>query len=193
MQTLTRQDLFSLEQYAAQRESFRAHVLTHKRLRNIGLGPNMMFLFEDRLTVQYQVQEMLRIERVFEAEGINDELSAYNPLIPDGKNLKATMLVEIPDPEKRKLELEKLVGIEHAICFEIDGHGQALTYADEDMDRSSPSKTSAVHFFRFEFTEGQIAALKNGRTWRLRCTDLRYPYSTEIEGERNIALLADFD
>lgn len=193
MNPLTRQDLMSLEQYAEQRETFRAKALAHKRIRTVAFGPNMTFLFEDRTTVQYQVQEMLRIERIFEAAGIQDELDAYNPLIPDGLNLKATMLVEFPDPEIRKVELAKLTGIEHEIFFEVEGLCRATTVADEDMSRSSTDKTSAVHFYRFQFSAQQVEALRAGKSWVLRCADARYPFTKPIRDELREALMADFD
>lgn len=162
MQKLTRQDLMSLEQYAEARPDFRARVLSHKQNRRIPLGTNATLYFEDRLTMQYQVQEMLRIERIFEADGIADELDAYNPLIPDGSNWKATFMVEFPDIEERRAMLKSLVGIEEQVYVQVDGHERVFAIADEDLERSDAGKTSAVHFLRFELEPAMIAALKSG-------------------------------
>jgi len=155
-------DLFSLEQYSKQRAAFRAQVLEHKNRRRLAVGPNCTWCFEDRLTIQYQVQEMLRIERVFEESGIRDELEAYNPLIPDGSNWKATMLVEFPDPEVRKVQLGQLKGIEARCWVQVAGFDRAFAVADEDLERENDEKTSAVHFLRFELTAPMVAALKGG-------------------------------
>lgn len=162
MQKLTRNDLLSLEQYAEQRVAFRNAVLRHKRDRRLALGSNIALYFEDRLTMQYQVQEMLRIERIFEAAGINEELDAYNPLIPDGRNWKATLMIEFPDVEERRAMLKQLLGIEHCVYVQIGELARSVAIADEDMDRSDATKTSAVHFLRFELGAEQVAALKGG-------------------------------
>ena len=162
MQKLTRDDLYSLEQYSDIRDEFRDQVLQHKRNRRIALGTNAALYFEDRLTMQYQVQEMLRIERIFEAAGINDELEAYNPLIPDGSNWKATFMVEFPDVEERKAMLSQLLGIEDKVYVQVDGFDRVFAIADEDLDRSDDKKTSAVHFMRFELPSDQVDALKGG-------------------------------
>ena len=151
MNALRACDLMSLEQYARARGEFRARVLAHKRLRTVAVGPHTTWVFEDRLTVQYQVQEMLRIERIFEADGIQDELAAYNPLIPDGNNLKATLLVEYPDPAERALALARLIGLEDR-CYVAVGDERCYAIADEDLERANAEKTSAVHFLRFELT-----------------------------------------
>lgn len=164
MQKLKREDLMSLEQYAAAREDFRSRVLDHKRDRRIELGANAALIFEDRLTMQYQVQEMLRIERIFEAGGIDEELHAYNPLIPDGSNWKATFMVEFPDEDERRIMLQRLVGIEKKVYLQIDGQKRIYPIADEDLERSSDDKTSAVHFLRFELSAGEARALKRGAT-----------------------------
>jgi hypothetical protein len=156
------QDLFSLEQYAKQRARFRPGVLAHKRHRKVAVGPNATFSFEDRLTVQYQVQEMLRIERIFESEGIADELAAYNPLIPDGSNWKATLLIEFPDPEERRVALASLKGVEDRSWVRVAGHAQVFAIADEDLERENDEKTSAVHFVRFELSPAMVAAVKRG-------------------------------
>ena len=162
MQKLTRDDLFSLEQYAEQRPAFRDKVLEHKRNRRLELGTNAALYFEDRLTMQYQVQEMLRIERIFEAEGINEELDAYNPLIPDGSNWKATFMVEFPDVEERRAMLTQLKGIEDLVYVQVADFDRVFAAADEDLERADETKTSAVHFLRFELSPGQVAALKDG-------------------------------
>ncbi len=162
MQKLTRKDLMSLEQYAVERPDFRARVLAHKQNRRLPLGTNATLYFEDRLTMQYQVQEMLRIERIFEADGIADELDAYNPLIPDGSNWKATFMVEFPDIEERRAMLKSLVGIEKRVYVKVDGHNRVFAIADEDLERSDADKTSAVHFLRFELEPAMIESLRSG-------------------------------
>lgn len=162
MNKLTRDDLYSLERYAEVRRKFRAEVLAHKRDRRLPLGTNATLYFEDRLTMQYQVQEMLRIERIFEANGINEELDAYNPLIPDGDNWKATFMVEFPDIDERRAMLEVLVGVENRIWMRIGDGVKIRPVADEDLERSDDDKTSAVHFLRFQLEESDIDALKGG-------------------------------
>jgi len=162
MQKLTRDDLFSLEQYAEARPAFREKVLAHKKNRRLDLGTNAALYFEDRLTMQYQVQEMLRIERIFEAAGINEELEAYNPLIPDGSNWKATFMVEFPEVAERRAMLQQLVGIENRVYAHVADFGRVFAVADEDLERADEEKTSAVHFLRFELPPEQVAALKSG-------------------------------
>ncbi len=162
MQKLTRDDLMSLEQYSEARGDFRTKVLAHKKNRRVDLGTNAALYFEDRLTMQYQIQEMLRIERIFEAEGINDELEAYNPLIPDGSNWKATFMVEFPDVEERRAMLSNLIGIEDRVWLQVGDGARIAPIADEDLERDDESKTSAVHFLRFELTNEQVQALKDG-------------------------------
>jgi len=159
---LTRSDLMSLEQYSTARKDFRARVLEHKRQRLVQVGPNASWCFEDRLTIQYQVQEMLRVERIFEAGGIEDELSAYNPLIPDGSNWKVTFLIEYPDVEERRARLGVLKGIEDRCWVEVEGLGRVFAIADEDLERENDEKTSAVHFLRFELTPQMAAAARSG-------------------------------
>ncbi|MCS6946424.1 MAG: DUF3501 family protein [Steroidobacteraceae bacterium] len=159
---LTRADLLSLEEYAAQRPALRAQVMAHKRPRTIAVGPNMTWIFEDRITVRYQIQEMLRAERIFEPEGIMDELEAYNPLIPDGRNWKVTLLIEYPDPEVRRAQLAKLKGVEDRCWVQIAGHPRLYAIADEDLERENEAKTSSVHFLRFELTEPMVASLRGG-------------------------------
>ena len=162
MQKLTREDLFSLEKYADVREEFREGVLAHKRDRRLELGTNAALYFEDRMTMQYQVQEMLRIERIFEADGINEELDAYNPLIPDGSNWKATFMVAFPDVDERQAMLKQLVGIEDRVFVRVGDLDKVYAIADEDLDRADEKKTSAVHFLRFELTPDMVQALKGG-------------------------------
>ncbi len=154
--------LMTLEAYAKARKDFRARVLAHKKHRTVALGEHLTLIFEDELTIRYQVQEMLRVERIFEEDGIRDELAAYDPLIPDGSNWKATMLIEYPDVAERQAQLAVLRGIEDKVWIEVAGHARVYAIADEDMDRSNDEKTSAVHFLRFELTPPMIAALRAG-------------------------------
>ena len=162
MQKLSREDLFSLEKYAEARSAFREKVLEHKKNRRLDLGTNAALYFEDRLTMQYQVQEMLRIEKIFEADGIKEELDAYNPLIPDGSNWKATFMIEFPDVEERQQMLARLVGIEDRVYVHVADFDRVYAVADEDLERADEDKTSAVHFLRFELPPEQVAALKSG-------------------------------
>lgn len=162
MHKLTRDDLLSLEQYASQREQFRRDVMQHKRNRRLELGTNATLYFEDRLTMQYQVQEMLRIERIFEAEGIEEELGVYNPLIPDGSNWKATFMIEFTDADEREAMLRQLIGIENHVWMQVGNLDVIRPIADEDLERSDDEKTSAVHFLRFELSAEQVAALQDG-------------------------------
>lgn len=162
MQKLSREDLLTLEQYSDERAAFRDKVMAHKKNRRLDLGTNAALYFEDRLTMQYQVQEMLRIERIFEAAGINEELEAYNPLIPDGCNWKATFMVEFPDEEERREMLSRLVGIEDRVYVHVADFEPVYAVADEDLERADAHKTSAVHFLRFELPPAQAAALKAG-------------------------------
>ena len=193
MHKLTRNDLFTLEAYASERNAFRSRVLAHKRVRRVALGAHVTLLFEDRLTLQYQVQEMLRIERIFEAAGIEEELAAYNPLVPDGSNLKATMLIEYDDAGQRKHELEKLRGIEDCISVRVDGHAAVRAVADEDIPRSNESKTSAVHFLRFEFTPPMIDGLRSGARLTFACEHAHCALQAEAPPDVRTALIADFD
>lgn len=162
MQPLKRDDLYSLEQYAARRAQFRTEVMVHKRDRQVAVGPNATLSFEDRLTMQYQVQEMLRAERIFEAAGIEEELAAYNPLIPDGTNWKATLMIEYPDVDERRTALARLRGIESRVWVRVAGHGSVYAIADEDLERTNEEKTSSVHFLRFELNPDMIRAAKRG-------------------------------
>ncbi len=159
---LSRDDLYPLEKYAELRSEFRSRVLAHKQNRLVCIGPWATLYFEDRLTMQYQIQEMLRIERIFESAGIQDELDAYNPLIPDGGNWKATFMIEVPDPDERRVVLAKLVGIEDRVWVQVGDAERVFAIADEDMERETADKTSAVHFLRFELTSAMVAAAKQG-------------------------------
>ena len=162
MHKIARDSLLSLEAYARQRKEFRAKVIAHKKNRTVHLGAHVTLVFEDELTIRYQVQEMLRIERIFEEPGINDELDAYNPLIPDGSNLKATMIIEYADAEERKHALSKLKGVEDRVWVQVEGCARIYAIADEDLERENEEKTSAVHFLRFELDDEMARALKYG-------------------------------
>jgi hypothetical protein len=190
---LTIGDLFSLEQYARRRNEFRTQVIEHKRLRRLAVGPNLTWSFEDRMTVQYQVQEMLRAERIFEPEGIADELESYNPLIPDGHNWKVTLLIEYPDPEERRQRLEALKGIERRCWVEARGFARVFAIADEDLERENEEKTSAVHFLRFELTPAMIAALRAEAPLSVGTDHPQYRYAIEpVPADVRAALVADF-
>ena len=193
MDPLERDDLLSLENYALERAEFRARVIAHKKQRTVHLGGHLTLIFEDRLSIQYQVQEMLRIERIFEPAGIQDELDAYNPLIPDGDNLKATLLIEYDDVEQRKRELVRLRGIEHAIVLTVQGHAPCVAVADEDMERSNEEKTAAVHFLRFPLAAVRVAAWKAGAPVTLACTLPAMPVEAALTPEQRDTLAADFD
>ena len=162
MNKLTHADLLSLELYSRQRAEFRARIISHKKMRTVQVGPNTTWCFEDRETIQYQIQEMLRAERIFEAQGIQDELDAYNPLIPDGTNWKVTFLIEYPDETERREALTKLKGVETHCWVQVDGCERVFAIADEDLERENDEKTSSVHFLRFELTPEMVAALKHG-------------------------------
>jgi hypothetical protein len=162
MPKIERGSLLSLEAYAKQRDAFRANVIAHKKHRKVQLGEHLALDFEDALTIRYQIQEMLRVERIFEEDGIQGELDAYNPLVPDGRNLKATMLLEYPDPEERKRALARLKGIEDRVWIRVADFEKVFAVADEDLERENEEKTSSVHFLRFELADGMAKALKSG-------------------------------
>jgi hypothetical protein len=186
------EDLFSLEQYSKQRPQFRPQVISHKKRRTLQVGPNATFLFEDRLTVQYQVQEMLRIERIFESEGIADELGAYNPLIPDGSNWKATLLIEYPDPVERKAALAQLKGVEDRCWVRVGEYDRVCAIADEDLDRENDEKTSSVHFLRFELSPGMVTAAKTGAPIFVGIDHAAYRHAVEpVTETMREALVAD--
>ena len=193
MDKLKKSDLYSLENYAVIRDEFRAEVMKHKKLRYIQLGENLRLLFEDRMTMQYQVQEMLRIEKIFEAEGIEEELDAYNPLIPDGQNLKAVMMIEFSDVEERKGALAKLIGVEREIWLQVEGFDKVYPISNEDLDRETNEKTSSVHFMRFEFSSEMIAALKEDAVMKAGVDHPEYQYQATIDDPVRQSLVADFD
>ena len=188
---LTRDDLMTLEQYAEQRDDFRAHVIAHKKYRRVSIGQYLHLYFEDRLTIRYQVQEMLRIEKIFEADGIEEELAAYNPLIPDGTNLKATAMLEYQDVEERKRQLALLKGIEDMIWLQVDGFDKVYAISNEDLERSNAEKTSAVHFMRFELELDMITALRDGARLTMGSSHEFYLNETTVSEETRLALLQD--
>jgi len=190
---LKRSDLMSLEQYSQQRQEFRSKVIAHKKYRRVGIGPHLFLYFEDRLTIQYQVQEMLRIEKIFESAGIEEELEAYNPLIPDGHNLKATAMLEYQDVDERKRQLALLRGIEDLVWIQVEGFDPVSAISNEDLERSNAEKTSAVHFMRFELEPDMITALRGGATLKMGSNHESYRHSTVIEPQVREALLADLD
>jgi hypothetical protein len=191
MQHLTRDQLMSLEQYAERRADFRQQVIDHKKHRRVGIGPHLNLYFEDRLTVQYQVQEMLRIERIFEPAAIEEELETYNPLIPDGGNLKCTAMLEYQDVEQRKAQLTQLKGIENQVWLQVEGFDPVYAIANEDLERSNEEKTSAVHFMRFELEPEMIDALHSGAALSLGVEHDLYRHQTTVTGDTRTALLAD--
>ncbi len=166
-QKLSRDNLMSLEAYAEQRDAFRARLMEHKKERRAHIGPHATLIFEDYLTMHYQVQEMLRAERVFESAGIEEELAAYNPLIPDGSNWKATFMLEYTDTAKRQQALAELIGVENRVWVQVAGHDKVWAIADEDLDRTTDEKTSSVHFLRFELTAQMVAAVKEDAAFAL--------------------------
>jgi len=193
MAKISRDSLLTLEAYAKQRKDFRSRVIAHKRNRKIHLGEHVTLIFEDELTVRYQIQEMLRIEKTFEEEGIQDELEAYNPLIPDGNNLKATMQIEFEDATARARELARLKGIEDRVYLQVDGHERVYAIADEDLERSNEQKTSAVHFLRFEFAARVIESFKRGNPVAIGIDLPAYDVRVdEIAPEVQAALARDF-
>jgi hypothetical protein len=190
---LTPQDLMTLETYARERPAFRSKVIAHKKTRTVGVGPNSTWLFEDRLTIHYQVQEMLRTERIFEPEGIADELQAYNPLIPDGRNWKVTLLIEFADPATRPAELAKLIGIEDRCYVQVADFDRVFAIADEDLERENDTKTSSVHFLRFELSDAMVAALRGGSRLVVGIDHPNYTQSNDsIADATRKALIADF-
>ncbi len=192
MEKLTRTDLYSLEQYAENRTDIRSRVMAHKKNRKLHIGPSATLYFEDRQTIHYQIQEMLRVERIFEADGIEEELAAYNPLIPDGSNWKATFMIEEPDVEKRHALLANLLGVEDRVWVRVDGNEQVFAIADEDLDRSTEVKTSAVHFMRFELTGKIIADIRQGASLGAGIDHRHYSYEVEpVAAPIREALLAD--
>ena len=193
MQKLDRASLWSLERYAVEREQFRVRVMAHKKLRRVPLGPHATLIFEDTLTMRYQVQEMLRTERIFEPAEIEAEIDAYNPLIPDGRNLKATLMIEYADVAERREALGRMVGIEHRVWVRAHGHDPVFAIANEDMDRSDDDKTAAVHFLRFEFDAAMIRSLKEGTALSMGIDHDELPYRLEVAAASRETLVRDFD
>jgi hypothetical protein len=193
MNRIERDTLMTLEAYAKARPEFRARVLSHKKNRILALGPNVTLIFEDELTIRYQVQEMLRVEKTFEERGILDELEAYNPLIPDGTNWKATMLIEFPEVDERKSRLAAMRDVEHRVVARIDGQPDVVAIADEDMERSNAEKTSAVHFLRFELPGAARAALRTGAGLAFVIDHDAYRADVRVPDDVRHALLADLD
>jgi Protein of unknown function (DUF3501) len=192
MPKISRDSLMTLEAYAKARKDFRAKVIAHKKARTVHLGDHVTLLFEDELTVRYQVQEMLRIEKIFEDEGIQDELDAYNPLVPDGRNWKATMLIEYEDVDERAAALAKLRGIEDRTWVQAEGCAKVYAIADEDLDRENDTKTSAVHFVRFELTKEMVEALKYGVALSMGADHPEYTAKLDAVGpETRASLLGD--
>jgi Protein of unknown function (DUF3501) len=189
--TITRDSLMTLEAYSKYRKENKAAIMAHRKLRSVRLGEFINVQFESETTLRYQIQEMLRIEKVFEEDGIQQELDAYVPLLPTGSNWKATMLLEYPDVNERKRELARLIGVEDCLFVEVEGHARVYAIADEDMDRENDVKTSAVHFVRFEFTPAMCAAIKAGASVKLGCKHTNYPAHTVIAAETLASLASD--
>lgn len=191
MPRIERASLMTLEEYARERLQFRARVMAHKKNRLVQVGEHLLLVFEDELTIRYQVQEMLRVERIFEEEGIQEELDTYNPLIPDGRNLKASMMLEYPDPDERRSSLEELIGIEDKVWLQVEECERIWAFADEDLERENERKTSAVHFLRFELPERAADAFKSGATLTLGVEHPRYTTRVDIVEAVRTALAKD--
>ena len=188
---ITRDSLMTLEAYSKVRKAQKAQIIAHRRLRSVQLGEHMNLQFEAEQTVRYQIQEMLRIEKIFEEEAVRSEIEVYAPLVPDGSNWKATVLIEYPDPHERKRELARLIGVEDRLFVEVEGHPRAYAIADEDLDRENEQKTSAVHFARFEFTPAAREAVRAGAAVRLGCDHRNYPAHVNIAPETLASLAGD--
>ncbi|HBC58447.1 MAG TPA: DUF3501 domain-containing protein [Gammaproteobacteria bacterium] len=194
MKPLKRSDLFSLERYAETRSEFRQKVLVHKKSRQVAIGAHITLYFEDRLTIQYQIQEMLRTERIFEADAIQEELDAYNPLIPNGENLMATMMLEYSDVAERQAALEKLIGVEDKIWLQLGQNAKIFAIADEDLERENEQKTSAVHFLRFPLDDSSIHAFNNHEPLLFGCDHEHMLETVSVESEATYqSLLADLN
>jgi hypothetical protein len=189
--TITRNSLLTLEGYAKIRQSSKPQAIAHRRLRSVRLGEHVTLQFEDEHTIRRQIQEMLHIEKIFDEEGIQGEIEAYAPLVPDGSNWKATMLIEYPDVHERKRELSRLIGIEDRMFVEVEGHARVYAIADEDLDRENDEKTSAVHFVRFEFNPSQRDAIRAGAAVKLGCDHRNYPAHVAIAAETLASLAGD--
>ena len=188
---ITAENLMSLEAYSKFRKTHKAEVLAHRKMRSVHLGDHITLQFESETTIRYQIQEMLRIEKIFEEEGIQQEIEAYAPLMPDGSNWKATMLIEYPDVNERKRERARLIGVEDRMFIEAEGHARVYAIADEDLDRENDEKTSAVHFVRFEFPSATKAAIQAGAAVKLGCDHTNYPAHTQISAEALASLAGD--
>ena len=188
---ITPDNLMSLEAYAKARKGLKAEIIAHRRLRSVQLGEHINLQFEDEKTIRYQIQEMLRIEKIFEEEGIRSEIEAYAPLVPDGGNWKATMMIEYPDPNERKRELARLIGVEDRLFVEVEGQPRIYAIADEDLDRENAEKTSAVHFVRFEFPQAARAAVRAGAAVKLGCDHTHYPAHVAIAPDTLACLAGD--
>lgn len=188
---ITPDSLMTLEAYAKWRKLHKGEVIAHRKLRSVQLGEHIMVQFESELSMRYQIQEMLRIEKIFEEEGIQSEIDAYAPLVPDGTNWKATMLIEYPDVNERKRELARLIGVEDRMFVEVEGHGRVYAAADEDMERENDEKTSAVHFLRFELAAPMREAVKAGAGVKLGCDHTNYPAHVAIAPETLASLASD--
>ncbi|MBL0089716.1 MAG: DUF3501 family protein [Ideonella sp.] len=191
MTTITRESLMTLEAYAKYRKAHKPEIIAHRRLRSVQLGEHINLQFEDEQTIRYQIQEMLRIEKIFEEEGIQSEIEAYAPLVPDGSNWKATMMIEYTDPHERKRELARLIGVEDRMFVEVEGHARSYAIADEDLDRENDEKTSAVHFVRFEFGAAAREAVRAGAAVKLGCDHTHYPAHVVIAPETLACLAGD--
>jgi hypothetical protein len=192
MAHLSHADLYSLEEYARIRQDFRKRVIEHKKHRRVAIGPNAALYFEDALTMQYQIQEMLRIERIFEPEGIQEELDVYNPLIPDGSNWKATFMVEFDDVAERKVALSQMIGIDKAVWVQVAGFDKVRPISNEDLERETQDKTSSVHFMRFELSREMVAALKAGAGLAMGIDHPAYDYTiSEVDSAVRNSLLED--
>lgn len=189
--TITRDTLLTLEAYAKQRKAIRAEAIAHRKLRSVALGEHVTLQFEDEQTIRRQIQEMLHIEKIFDEEGIQSEIEAYGPLVPDGSNWKATMLIEYPDPHERKRELARLIGVEDRMFVEVEGLPRVYAIADEDLDRENEEKTSSVHFVRFEFSDAQRQAIRAGAAVKLGCDHRNYPAHVQIGAETLASLAGD--
>ena len=187
--TIARETLMSLETYSKARPELRRQVIEHKKIRTVHLGNHVSLLFEDETTLRYQVQEMLRIEKIFEEDGIQSELDAYNPLCPDGSNFKATMLIEYGNVAERKVALSKLIGIEDRLFIQVEGQTRVYAIADEDLERETAEKTSAVHFVRFELTPDMKSALKSGAQMMVGCDHPNYPVHVEELPQDTLAMM----
>jgi len=188
---ITPDSLMTLEAYSKWRKAHKGDVIAHRKLRSVTLADHINVQFESEMSIRYQIQEMLRIEKIFEEEGIADEIAAYVPLMPDGTNWKATMMIEYPDVNERKRELARLIGVEDRMFIEVEGHARVYAIADEDLDRENDEKTSAVHFLRFEFTREMIAAVKAGAGVKLGCDHTNYPAHVQIAPETLASLAGD--